>query len=141
MASLNRVELIGRIGRDPEVRTLESGKIVNLSLATSERFKNKDGEVQENTEWHNLTMFGKLAESADKLLVKGTLVYVDGKLHSRSYEKNGETRYVTEILCNGFQLLSGGKPKDDQPAQPRGRAASRPIEAYDNDNGESDLPF
>lgn len=103
----NRVQLIGNLGNDPEVKQLESGKtLVKFSLATSEVFKNKDGEQIKNTQWHNLIAWGKTAEIAEKYLKKGNEVAIEGKLVSRSYEnKDGEKKYITEVVINEFMML------------------------------------
>ena len=106
MSTVNKVIIIGRLGKDPEVRHLENGNIVaNFSAATSEKYKNKSGESVENTEWHNVVMWGKTAEIADKYLKKGDLVYIEGKLQTKSWEKDGITRYSTEIVCNQMTML------------------------------------
>ena len=112
MSSLNQVQLIGRLGQDPEVKYLPNGDAVcNLSLATSEKWKDKQtGEPKEKTEWHRVVMFGKLAEIAGEYLKKGTLVFIQGKLETRQWEKDGEKRYTTEIRANQMTMLGG---KDD----------------------------
>jgi single-strand DNA-binding protein len=103
----NTVQLIGNLGMNPEVKTLESGStVVNFSIATSDRYKNKEGEQVENTTWHNLVAWGKTAEIAEKYLKKGAQVAVEGKLTNRSYEaKDGTKKYVSEILVNEILLL------------------------------------
>jgi single-strand DNA-binding protein len=100
MASLNKVLLIGNLGKDPEVRYTASGTAVaSFSLATSEKFKNKEGEWEERTEWHNVTLWGRLAEIAGEYLVKGKTVYLEGRLQTRKWQdKDGEDRYTTEIV-------------------------------------------
>lgn len=104
---VNKVTLIGRLGKNPEVRTLESGtNIAKFSLATDESYKDKNGEWQTITEWHNVIMWRDMAERAEKLLKKGYLVYVDGKLTNRSWQdENGNTKYITEVRANTFRLL------------------------------------
>lgn len=104
---LNRVTLIGRLGKDPEVRRLESGAAVaKFSLATSESFKDKDGNKQETTEWHNVVMWRTQAEIAEKYLKKGMLIYVEGKLTYREYtDKDNVKKYFTEIVASNFQML------------------------------------
>ena len=103
----NNVQLIGNLGMNPEVKTLESGSTVaKFSIATSDRYKNNKGEQVEETTWHNLVAWGKTAEIAEKYLKKGSQVAVDGKLTNRSYEAKDKTkRYVTEILINEILLL------------------------------------
>ncbi len=105
----NSVQLIGNLGMDPEVKTLESGKTVaRLSLATSERYKDQKGEKVENTTWHTLVAWGKTAEIAEKFLKKGSEVAIEGKLSNRSYEtKEGEKKYISEVIVNEILMLGG----------------------------------
>lgn len=107
-AMKNRVQLIGNVGQDPEIRTLENGKkLAHLSITTNETYKNDKGEKVEQTEWHRVTAWGKTAEIIERFVVKGKEVAVDGKLTHRSYDdKNGEKRYVTEVVVNEILLLS-----------------------------------
>lgn len=107
----NSVQLIGRLGQDPEVRDLSSGKkLTTFSVATSDRYKNSDGEKVEDTQWHNIVAWGKVGEIASEYLKKGAEVCVEGKLVHRSYEnKEGEKRYVTEINLNEMVMLGGKK--------------------------------
>jgi len=136
---VNKVTLIGRLGKDPETRHLENGAVVSkFSIATTERYTAKDGTRQENTEWHDIVCWRKLAELSERLLKKGKLVYVEGKLTHRKYDdKNGITRYITEVSANTFQILerlgdensAGGagyfpSSRDDSSANP-----SKPVEA------------
>ena len=103
----NKVQLIGNLGNDPEIIALESGKkLAKFSIATNESYKNAQGEVVKNTEWHNVIAWGKTAEIIEKYLAKGSEVAVEGKLTTRSYEdKEGVKRYVTEINCNELLML------------------------------------
>lgn len=95
---INKATLVGRLGKDAETKTLESGiNVINFTLATSEKYKDKQGEWQEQTEWHNVSMFSKSINIAEYLL-KGVLVYVEGKLKTRSWEKDGDKRYITEVV-------------------------------------------
>lgn len=105
----NKVQLIGNLGMDPEMKTLESGKkLVKFSLATNESYKNAKGEKVEETQWHNLIAWGKTAEIANKYLKKGNEVAIEGKLVNRSYEdKEGVKRYITEIVVNEMLMLGG----------------------------------
>jgi single-strand DNA-binding protein len=149
---LNRVTLIGRLGKDPEVRRLESGAAVaKFSLATSESYKDKDGNKQETTEWHNIVVWRTQAEIAEKFLKKGMLIYVEGKLTYREYtDKDNVKKYYTEIVANSFQMLErkegggGGYFPSEEPSgaasQPRSNAPASVME----DVGEpptDDLPF
>ena len=109
MSNINKVILIGRLGRDPEVRYLENGSAVaKLGVATTESYKDKQGEWQDITEWHDVIMWRFLAERAEKSLKKGALVYIEGKLKSRKYQKEGEetARKITEVVADTFRLLS-----------------------------------
>jgi len=103
----NRVQLIGNLGNDPEIITLESGKkLAKMAIATNESYKNAKGEVVKETQWHNVVAWGKTAEIVEKYLTKGKEVAVEGKLTSRSYEdKEGVKRYITEINCNELLML------------------------------------
>ena len=117
MAGVNKIILLGHIGKDPEVRHLESGKAVaNFSLATSETYKNKQGEKVTNTEWHNIVLWSPLAEIAERFLKKGGQVYIEGKLTTRSWDdKDGNKRYTTEVVGRELTLL-GGKSESSAPA-------------------------
>ncbi len=121
MASVNKVILIGNLGRDPELKSLPSGQpVANFSIATSEKWKDKStGETKEQTEWHNIIMFGKLAEIAGQYLKKGSSVFVEGRLQTRKWQdKNGQDRYTTEIIANEMKMLGGrGDQSGSQPAQ------------------------
>ncbi|MEI6306595.1 MAG: single-stranded DNA-binding protein [Deltaproteobacteria bacterium] len=123
MASLNKVMLIGNLGKDPEVRYTASGQAVaSFNLATSEKFKNKNGESEERTEWHRITLWSRLAEIAGEYLTKGKTVYIEGRLQTRKWQDNsGNERYTTEIVGEKMQMLSpkGESRRDaDIPANP-----------------------
>lgn len=110
MAGVNKAIIVGRLGKDPEVRHLDSGAAVaSFSVATSETYKDRNtGERRETTEWHNIVLWRGLAEVAEKYLKKGDQVYVEGKLRTRSWEKDGITRYTTEIVGDNMSMLGGG---------------------------------
>ena len=114
MAGLNKVMLIGNLGRDPEIRYSQQGlAVVNFSVATSEQWTDKNtGDKQEKTEWHNVVAFGKPAETLEKYLSKGSQVYIEGKLQTNTYEKEGQTHYSTKIVVGNFQFL--GSRQDAQ---------------------------
>lgn len=115
MASVNKVIIVGNVGRDPETRYLPSGDAVtNLSVATSDRYKDKaTGEMKENTEWHRIAFFGKLAEIAGQYLKKGSQVYVEGRLRTRKWtDQSGQEKYSTEIVADSMQMLGGRAPGD-----------------------------
>ena len=138
MASVNKVIILGRLGRDPEVRYASEGgtAICRMTVATDRRFKDRDGNRQSETEWHNVSVFGRTAEIAQQYLRKGSEVFVEGRLRTRKYTgKDGVERYATEIICESLQL--GSKPSDaaeTTPAQQAPRAAS-------TKNYDDDIPF
>jgi single-strand DNA-binding protein len=137
---LNKVMLIGNVGRDPEVRYLDSGVAkATFSLATSETYKNKDGTKTTQTEWHNIVLWRSLAEIAEKYVKKGDRLYIEGKIHSRSYDdKDGQKKSITEIVGEVLQML-GGRPKSET-----GENVSLPESVAEEPlataNGD-DLPF
>ncbi len=143
MSGVNKVILVGRLGKDPEVRNLESGATVaNFSMATTETYKDKTtGERKEITEWHNVVLWRGLADIAAKYLHKGDQVYIEGKLRTRSWEKDNVTRYTTEILGDNMTLLGskpgGGSGNIDHPAQ---NAPAR-NEMAPAPDATDDLPF
>jgi len=147
MAGVNRVILIGNIGKDPEMKYFDNGDAVcNFSIATSETWKDKTtGEKQERTEWHRISTFKKLAEICGKYLVKGTKIYIEGKLRTRSWEKDGSTHYVTEIIADQMQMLSsksdnngGGGQSSGPPQQQQQQQGS----GNGNYGGyDDDIPF
>lgn len=130
---LNKVILIGRLGRDPETRFMPNGEaICNFSVATSEKYTDKDGQRQEATEWHNVTMYRKLAEIAGKYLTKGSQVYLEGKIQSRKYtDKNGVERTAYEIIANEMKMLGGNAQTP----------APKPQPAQAQDDISDDVPF
>lgn len=107
MSGVNKVIIVGNLGNDPEVKAVGQSTVANFSLATSESYT-KDGQKQEKTEWHKIVAWGKLAELAGQYLKKGRQVYVEGKLQTREYEKDGQKRYSTEIVANNITFLGGG---------------------------------
>lgn len=110
---LNKVQLIGFLGIDPEIRYTQEGEAVaRTRIATSETWK-KNGEKQEKTEWHQIVFFGKLAEVVGEYLKKGSLAYVEGRLQTRSWDKNGETRYTTEVVADSMKMLPNGKKQEN----------------------------
>jgi len=136
MASVNKVILVGNLGRDPEVRYLPSGDpVANVSIATTSRYKSKTGEMTEETEWHRVTFFGRLAEIAGQYLKKGRPVYVEGRIKSRRYtDKDGIEKTGVDIIASEMQLLGGregmGEPSmDDEGGSAYGRSAPRTAPA------------
>jgi len=132
--SLNKVQLIGRTGKDPDIRTVNDSTVASVSLATSE--KKKDGT--EVVDWHNLVFWGKSAEAVQKYVQKGTLLYIEGWIHTRSYEKNGEKKYVTEIRVDSFEMLAGYKKPH---TGGRDFADDPPVETVHSAGANDDLPF
>ena len=144
MASLNKGMLIGNLGKDPEVRYTTSGAAVaSFSVATTEKFKNKSGEWEEKTEWHNVTLWSRLAEIAGEYLSKGKTVYIEGRLQTRKWQdKDGKDRYTTEIVGEKMQMLSA--KGDGGGRSGGGRSGGEPTAAYDDPvayNQDDDIPF
>jgi len=116
--NVNKVILVGRLGKDPEVKYTPTGLAIgNLSLATTETYKDKQGAEAKRTEWHKIVVFGKAAENCKKYLTKGRGVYVEGKLQTRSWEKDGIKHYSTEIIAQTVQFLFGAAPVDEALSQ------------------------
>lgn len=135
MSGVNKVIIIGNLGKDPEVRNLEGGaKVATFSVATSESWKDNEGNKKEATEWHNVVVWNKLAEVAEKYLQKGAKIYVEGKLKTRNWEKDGVTRYTTEIICQNMTML--GAPPVATPG-----ASSAAPGGGDPGPEVDDLPF
>ena len=145
MRGVNKVILIGTCGQDPETRYLPNGNAVtNLSLATSEQWKDKAGQKQEKTEWHRVVLFGKVAEIAGQYLNKGSQVYIEGKLQTREWEKDGVKRYSTEIVVDmqGTMQLMGGKQSGDQPQRQQAQKPQQQSQqAAMPDSYDDDIPF
>lgn len=146
---INKVILIGNLGKDPEVRYLEGNVCVaKLSIATNENYKDKKGDWQKVTEWHNLVMWREIAERAEKQLKKGDTIYVEGKLTHRKYQdKDGKDQYVTEVVVNTFRSLEKKEKTDNFPSSddaPGARTSTESSQAAGEGSGNSsydDLPF
>lgn len=143
MSSLNQVTLIGSLGKDPEIRYSGAGTaICTLSMATSRRWKDKStGQKKEETDWHRVSLFGKTAEIAGEYLQKGSLICIVGRIQTRSYEKNGQTLYITEVIGNELQMLArtkgaggGGSTTQQQDRSTSGGPANF-------DDMEDDIPY
>jgi single-strand DNA-binding protein len=152
MASVNKVILIGNLGRDPETRYMpDGGAVTNISVATTDVWKDKAGEKQEKTEWHRVAFFGKLAEIAGEYLKKGSQVYVEGRLQTRKWQdKDGNDKYTTEIVADRMQMLGsrqgmGGAEREapDREAAPAKGAGKPAAKAGGGkfDDFEDDIPF
>ncbi len=144
MAGINKVILVGNLGRDPEMRYLPSGSAVaNFSIATSEMWQDKEsGEKREKTEWHRIVAFGRLGEICGEYLSKGRQVYIEGKLQTRSWEKDGVTRYTTEIIASAMQMLgTKDSAAGDSPRTPANAYAQQPSSQPFPEAPEDDIPF
>jgi single-strand DNA-binding protein len=150
MSSLNRVTLIGNLGKDPEVRRMQSGDpVVNLSIATAETWKDKSsGERKEKTEWHRVVIFNKnLAEIAEKYLRKGAQIFIEGKLQTRKWtDQQGTERYSTEVVLNGFdgKIVMLGKPGGGDNNRQSPSSSSRDdggSSSYDRSDMDDEIPF
>jgi single-strand DNA-binding protein len=145
MAGVNKVILIGNLGKDPEVRHLEGGTTVaNFPLATTETYKDKTGTRQEQTEWHNIVLWRSLAEVAEKYLKKGMQIYIEGKLRTRSWEdKEGHKRYTTEVVGETFTMLGSKKSNEENKDQSKTSAEQNTSGSTNQPigNATDDLPF
>ena len=144
--TVNKVTLIGRLGRDPEVRYMSNGDAVcNFSIATSESWKDAQGNRQERTEWHAVTLYRRLAEIAGQYLKKGSLVYLEGKIQSRKYTgKDGIERTAYDIICHEMKMLGGGQPENAPQANsqaPEPPQRQNPAPAQPQEDIDSDIPF
>ena len=140
MSALNKVMLIGRLGKDPESKQVGSSRVTNFSIAITEKFKNKDGAQQEKTEWVNIVTWNRQAEIAAQYLQKGSLVFLEGKIQTRSWDNSdGKKCYVTEIIANNIKMLGGG----DKSEANRYGGSENPTNQPDVNQGspEDDLPF
>ena len=147
MASVNKVILVGNLGRDPEVRYMpDGGAITNVSIATTDIWKDKSGEKQEKTEWHRVVFFSKLAEIAGEYLKKGSQVYIEGRLQTRKWQdKDGQEKYMTEVVADRMQMLgsrSGAGGGDSGERVSSGSSGGSPGKSGGRfDDFEDDIPF
>ena len=155
MPSVNKVILLGNLGRDPELRFMPNGDAVcNFSIATTDSWKDKAGEKQERTEWHNIVMYRKLAEIAGEYLKKGSSIYVEGRLQTRKWQtKEGQDRYTTEVIADSMQMLGGrsNASQGDKSSDENFSQGSSPVKNQVNTSNESsptsfdefedDIPF
>jgi single-strand DNA-binding protein len=159
--SVNKVQIVGRLGADPEMMTLEGGTVLaKISVGTNKVWTDRNNERQEETSWHNITMFGKLGENAGRILQKGSLVFVEGELRYRTVDKDGEKRRYTDINARDFRILADGRKNDSnenqnsapqqqsapqqsapqQPAPQQNQSAPQPATSTVG-NTDDDLPF
>jgi single-strand DNA-binding protein len=143
--SINKAILIGNVGNDPEVRHLEGGTpVANFSLATSETYTNRSGERVTQTEWHNIVVWRGLAEVVEKYVKKGTQLYIEGRIRTRSWEdRDGNKRYTTEIVCDVMQMLGRRSDNTEQNNYqvPQESGSTEKNENAENKEPEDDLPF
>lgn len=135
---VNKAIIVGHLGRDPEIRSLPGGDpVASFSVATSRKWKDRDGQRQEQTEWHNVVCFGKSAEIAGQYLTRGKQVYVEGRLQTRSWDDKatGEKKYRTEIVCDNFQMLGGGASGAGS------RQEAAPEREPGGDDDDQEIPF
>lgn len=140
---VNKVILVGNLGRDPEVRTTPSGQpVTNFTLATSRRWKDREGNKQEKTEWHNIVVWGKQAETCGQYLSKGRQVFVEGRIATRSYDdKDGNKRYITEIVARDVRFLGGGSGSGASRGADSGFVAPPGEGAGSGPADDDDIPF
>ena len=145
--SLNKIMLIGNAGQDPQIRTVGENKVANFTVATTEKYKGKDGNVVAETEWHSVVVWGKLAEVVEKYVKKGTQVYVEGKIKSEKYtDREGNDRVMVRVIASSLQLL-GGKPETQSAPTPAPQEQRKPLYQQTTalpgagEPDDSDLPF
>ncbi|MEA2490666.1 MAG: single-strand DNA-binding protein [Acidobacteriota bacterium] len=156
MASVNKVILVGRLGKDPEIRSVPSGtSVAKFTIATDEKFTDRSGEKQERTEWHNIVAWGKLAEICGQYLKKGKLVYIEGSIRTDSWDdkESGQKKYRTEIIANTMQMLDrrdeagsggggyGGGYSQSRPSNTDSAGGGRSAPSNDFAEDDEDVPF
>ena len=132
---INKIILLGNVGQDPEIKNGDGWKIASFSLATTEKWKNKQGEIQYETEWHNIKVSNKLAEVVEKFVKKGSKLYIEGRIKTRSYEKDGNTIYTKDVICRELKMLDSKKDSEKQ------QKNNNNQEDWGNQEGDDDLPF
>jgi len=139
--SLNKVMLIGNVGKDPEIRSANGVQVASFPLATTEVFSSKAGQRQEHTEWHNIVVWRGLSEVVEKYVKKGTPLFIEGRIRNRSYEgKDGVKRYITEIVCDSLKLLGRKEATNGTPAQEYAGPKSSEV-SHEPPADADDLPF
>lgn len=145
MSGVNKVILVGRLGKEPEVRNVNGAAVANFSIATSESYKDRQsGEKKEITEWHNIVVWRQLAEIVQRYVHKGDMIYIEGKLRTRSWEKDGVTRYTTEVVADNLTMLGsrgGGNSGDSRPSERSSMASESSYNTPPETSGADDLPF
>jgi len=137
---MNRVTLLGRIGREPETRTFDNSSVTSFSLATTETFKDRNGERKEKTEWHNVSFWGKLGDSVAKYFKKGDPILVEGKVTYREYEKDGRKSYITDIQCSSFEFLPKNSTTNSNSSSSGYADMHAPVDLSGSQD-DDDLPF
>lgn len=144
MSGLNKVMLLGNLGQDPELKVLDGGQaVLNLRLATTESYLDKQNQRQERTDWHTVVIWGKRGEALSKLLHKGSQVFIEGRIQTRTYEKNGEKRYATDIVASNV-VLTGKKPdgaSSSPGARPQTNGGAKPAADDYADQPVDEIPF
>ena len=136
---INKIILVGNVGKDVETKHFDDNQVSNFSLATSETYKDKNGEKQKQTEWHNVVLWGGLSKVTEKWVKKGDLIYIEGKIATRKWQdKEGNDRYTTEIVCSKLQMLGGKKETQDASRHP---PALSPEDAPNNNSNSDNVPF
>lgn len=143
MAGINKAILVGNLGKDPEIRTIDSGrKVAQFPLATTETYKDKNGQRVDQTEWHNVVFWGAIADVIEKYLKKGSQIYVEGRIRTRSYEdKEGVKKYITEIMGDKMTMLGSGPRNNDSTPSSNGNGKAEPVGQSFAADQEDDLPF
>ena len=141
--SVNKAILIGRLGKDPDLRYTPSGKAVaSFSLATSERWSGQDGQKKESTTWHNIVAWGRQAEVLKEYMHKGSQVYIEGRISNRSYDdKEGNKKYISEVVVQNFQFLDSKSSSSDANNEQQAPADAPPVPPAGPGNNDDDLPF
>ena len=139
--SVNKVILLGRVGKQPEIKQVGDSKVANFSLATSEKFKDKSGNKVENTEWHNVVFWGKQAELIEQYVGKGDELYIEGSIKTETYEKDGEKRYATKIKGSAITFVSKSKKEGEAQHVQGERSTKQYEEPVLNTQDTDDLPF
>ncbi len=137
---LNKIQIIGRLGKDPEVKNTEAGTVANFSVAVSESYKDKNGEKKENTEWFNVVLWKNLADIAGKYVHKGDIVYIEGKMKTRTWEKDGEKKYATDLVGHELKMLGSKNGSGSTSSSSSSSDSASQTTGVSTDDGDG-LPF